>query len=732
MDQFGPFHTDAGWSVVTGQSPTSYERTGRNVRILGFEGNAVVNACVRVVANVIGSVAIQLFRELADGEKIMVPNNAGQALLERPRIAWSAYRLRELTAAHFVSYGNAFWVLERDRPNGLPTSIRIVHPERILYVYLDIDTLEPIQFDWTDRRGIRHHTPWTDVVHFKDIDLSPDAIFGFPRAAAALIDMATDGEASEYVRQIIKNNGSPALIIGMKSMTTEQQAKQADARWHELMAERGQRGRVRFLPGVELVENIGFNLEQLEFPSVRQVSREDICAVFGVDPRMIGIVSARGVDGSLSGQQYHEARRRLYLQTCAPIMTAMESELDLSYAPEWGDYKTRFDPDAISEITEDEEETSVRVTRELQAGILTREEARKKRNMPEAMKPTDTLVSAGFRSEYPVALQFKNDTNLGGDAPLEGANDKPAPAGDGTPGNEPNPKSDAKPPAPAEGTPTDQGGQTAGTARSRILTRGIVLSPDQRDALWRAFDQHATAQEAAYKRTALVQFAVEQRAVHDAVTGQQGRDTTGDPFLTAAALQIASMYAEGGPFYQAWLDRYRALVGETFRTAGDGVAAGTGVSFSLENPLVQQAIADRVTKLADYVTSTTAQQVSGIIAAGRSAGMGVQEIADLIDQSVFGESAGVRALRIARTETVGAMNQGEFMAAKQTGVIRSKEWLTQADDRVRDSHRAMAAVGRVGLSSPFPNGLMHPGDQNGPADEVINCRCALLYSDEAA
>src|ERR1043166_2728900 len=283
MDQFSPFSQNDGWSIVTGQSPQSYERVGRNIRIKGFEENPVVSACIRVTADLVGPVRLELYRENDKGEKTLDSKNPGQKLLDTPRVAWSSHRLRQQTAAHIQSFGNAFWHLEGpyDRNGirtGRPTSIRPIHPERILYVYLDADTLEPVRYDWADRVGRRHVSPWTDIVHFKDLTLDLDAVFGFPRGAAALLDTVTDGEASEFVRQVMNNNGAPGLLIAMKGITTEGQAKEADERWHENTVRRGKRGRPRFLPNVENVYEIGFNLRDLEFPDLRQISREDICA----------------------------------------------------------------------------------------------------------------------------------------------------------------------------------------------------------------------------------------------------------------------------------------------------------------------------------------------------------------------------------------------------------------------------------------------------------------------
>jgi uncharacterized protein with gpF-like domain len=88
-----------------------------------------------------------------------------------------------------------------------------------------------------------------------------------------------------------------------------------------------------------------------------------------------------------------------------------------------------------------------------------------------------------------------------------------------------------------------------------------------------------------------------------------------------------------------------------------------------------------------------------------------------------------RAALIARTETHGAANFGAQEAAKETGLQLRKEWVSASDERTRDSHRR--ADGQVvGMDEPFRIGgarLMYPGDPDGPADETINCRCAVAH-----
>lgn len=85
------------------------------------------------------------------------------------------------------------------------------------------------------------------------------------------------------------------------------------------------------------------------------------------------------------------------------------------------------------------------------------------------------------------------------------------------------------------------------------------------------------------------------------------------------------------------------------------------------------------------------------------------------------------ALRIARTETARNMNQARddsFKEASNMGINLKKQWISTRDDRTRPSHQALN-LETVGMDKTFSNGLRYPGDFNGPASEVINCRCVV-------
>lgn len=94
---------------------------------------------------------------------------------------------------------------------------------------------------------------------------------------------------------------------------------------------------------------------------------------------------------------------------------------------------------------------------------------------------------------------------------------------------------------------------------------------------------------------------------------------------------------------------------------------------------------------------------------------------------IFGLFQSTRALLISRTEILGATNFAALEMFLLAGVP-FKRWIGTMDDRIRDSHEATNDQVQS-VHDPFRVGgdyLQFPGDPNGSAKEVVNCRCWML------
>ena len=79
------------------------------------------------------------------------------------------------------------------------------------------------------------------------------------------------------------------------------------------------------------------------------------------------------------------------------------------------------------------------------------------------------------------------------------------------------------------------------------------------------------------------------------------------------------------------------------------------------------------------------------------------------------------ANRISRTEINSAQNKGIYDQYNELG-ITFIQWITHPNAKTRLTHKQ--EDGKIILTGyKFNNGLLYPGDKNGPIEEWINCRC---------
>ena len=132
--------------------------------------------------------------------------------------------------------------------------------------------------------------------------------------------------------------------------------------------------------------------------------------------------------------------------------------------------------------------------------------------------------------------------------------------------------------------------------------------------------------------------------------------------------------------------------------------------------------------LVTEMSNTTVKEINHIISAAFEEGQSIQTTAATIQASIK-HMTNVRAVMIARTETIRASNIGAMSGAKMTGLKLNKEWISTFDDRTRDDHLAADGqiVGRDEFFNVGPDQLQYPADASGSAWNTINCRCTLAF-----
>lgn len=145
---------------------------------------------------------------------------------------------------------------------------------------------------------------------------------------------------------------------------------------------------------------------------------------------------------------------------------------------------------------------------------------------------------------------------------------------------------------------------------------------------------------------------------------------------------------------------------------------------------IQDHILDSTSKKVVQINGTTMDEIKLRVLDGIDKGKNIDEIAGTIDNLYLDQIIPNRSKVIATTEVASCSNYGSLMGAIQSGADVLKKWVPIIDSRTRDTHRAMYSYPAIDIIEYFYVGdskMQYPGDFNGSAEEVVNCRCTLQY-----
>lgn len=199
---------------------------------------------------------------------------------------------------------------------------------------------------------------------------------------------------------------------------------------------------------------------------------------------------------------------------------------------------------------------------------------------------------------------------------------------------------------------------------------------------------------------------------------------------------IINRATDTGQLSRAYVDIYNTVGADYGKRTGKEINAQlkqfkltnftTQLKLSVDRFFVQYGISRVVT-----IEDTYKRTIADLLATRMEDGLTIREAAKEI-QDIVGRRRFYRwqALRIARTETTAAANNGAIQAGDVSGYVMEKEWISALDERTRIypfNHRQMNGK-RVGLNDKFNvsgQDLAYPGDPEGSAGNVINCRCSV-------
>jgi len=196
------------------------------------------------------------------------------------------------------------------------------------------------------------------------------------------------------------------------------------------------------------------------------------------------------------------------------------------------------------------------------------------------------------------------------------------------------------------------------------------------------------------------------------------------------AIDPADLFDEEGET-ERFKKRFRDDVLKAFTNAALRELEQLGLEdfpFLDSNPSSVAAVKKILETVAQKTQNTTWLELVDILTQAEADGLGIQAITEILNDFYEGKKSDWQTERIGRTTMTGADNAGTLEAWEQSGVVKGKTWLSAlAPDRTRDAHAA-AHGQSVKISEKFEvdgESLEYPGDPNGSVSNIVNCLCSM-------
>lgn len=352
-----------------------------------YETQPALRAVISFLADNIASLPLKCYVREQDGGRRRDRDSALALLLERPNAWTTTHELIRDTVSEFLLYDDTVWLtLPADTPSGW--QIVAVPNEWFTAKTLDGLTIDHIKIE--SAYGIVDEIKPEDFLRF--CGWSPDgSAYASCRIDALKEILAEQISAWAFRGGIWKNQGRIQQWISRPADTPwgeGARARFAESWKSKFSSDKGtDTGGTPLLEDGMRLETTTFNAREAQWVEATKLSREDVAAVFHVNPGMIW---------SGEGQSYASAKenaRALYADTLSPLLDMLTERINAFLVPRLGLDSTHYcEFDLDAKLQGSFEERASVMQSSVGAPWLTRNEARAMLNLP-AIDGGDELVT---------------------------------------------------------------------------------------------------------------------------------------------------------------------------------------------------------------------------------------------------------------------------------------------------------------------------------------------------
>ena len=329
-------------------TPRDYAALARE----GYQKNAVVYRCVRMISEAAASVPLCARRETVTGQ-ICEPDDPAARFLARGNPMGTATEVLESFYGYLQVGGNGYF--EAALVDGVPSALYALRPDRVAVVTGRGGWPTGYEYEagGYKRRFKRDASTGRTAIHHMRLFHPANDSYGFSplEAAAQAVDIHNEG--GRWAKALLDNSARPSGALIYKG--AEGAERLSDEAFDRLKAElEGQHsgprhaGRPMVLEGGLDWKSMSLSPTDMDFIEARREAAREIALAFGVPPMLLGI------PGDNTYANYKEANQAFWRQTIVPLVAKTARGMEGWLQPFFGDdLRLSADLDAVPALSEE-------------------------------------------------------------------------------------------------------------------------------------------------------------------------------------------------------------------------------------------------------------------------------------------------------------------------------------------------------------------------------------------
>lgn len=403
----------------------------------------IVYGCVTAISEAIAALKIKMY-EVKGGQRTEVLDHPFYQMFANPNPYQGSFEFLEAVQQSLDVNGNTY--IAKEKVAGV-IEFYVLNPR---YVAIIPDPKKKVAAYRYYINGQSIDFKPEEVIHIKYNDVD-DPYYGLPPLATAKDVLTFEKNRLSFANQYFKNGAIPVGVLETEQVLGETLLKKLRGEWTAIHGGVSNSHKVGILQGGLKYRPITSPIKELDFPGLKQLSKEDILTIYKIPESILGNQSGTG------SKEGKDAITAFWRQCIIPRLKRIESGMNRGLKTDLfgeGAFEFEFNLKDVAALQDDKTELSDYLQKMVSSSIMTPNEARAVIGLPrvEGDEYADKLlVSNSFFGNQlmPVDAAAAGAGGAGTNTPKPAA--QPAKPGAPTP---PKPAAAAgKPPAKQPATP---------------------------------------------------------------------------------------------------------------------------------------------------------------------------------------------------------------------------------------------------------------------------------------